>query len=258
MIWMRELMRKTMGYIRQGCKHVLIGLEEHAVGILATIAVHLLIIAAVLVLKISATAKHETYIMMELSQTETPAEEMDTPQGENVHDWAQDMQQTYNIRNIPVNVAENHAVENIEQMVRDIKTEMNIQDPQEDMTEEEEGGDELDSGNSNGDKPPTDNRHTVYRGPTTVSYDLGGRTPFSSVSVYVPVYKCQEEGKVVVDIVVNPKGYVLTAEINPAASSQDPCLTEAAKNAAGRSRFNDSPSAPPKQRGSITYIFVAQ
>jgi hypothetical protein len=51
----------------------------------------------------------------------------------------------------------------------------------------------------------------------------------------------------------------LSAAINRTSSdSQDPCLTDAAKRDAERSRFNSAPDAPPKQTGSITYIFVAQ
>ena len=63
----------------------------------------------------------------------------------------------------------------------------------------------------------------------------------------------------VVDIVVNQSGYVIDAIINKSKSQiNDDCLVEAANRAALTTRFNAKNTAPERQRGTITYIFIAQ
>jgi hypothetical protein len=147
-------------------------------------------------------------------------------------------------------------------MVQDIKGELNIKDnpassanPQvqklEEQTEKKETPQKEDKPlyNEKGER-------TYYKGPTTISYYLEGRT---DVYLPVPVYKCQGSGKVVLEIIVNPNGFVMSASINKAESQiNEDCLVEAANRAALTSRFNAKGSAPDKQRGRITYIFIAQ
>ena len=246
-------------------KDFLLWLEEHQIGILTTIAVHLLIISVILVLKIKTNTERDYNIMIDLMQINAALEEEkpeeDTQKQVSAHEFVQTMQQEYNVRNIPVNVAVERAIENIDKMVRDIKTEMNITDPQplqdvpEEMAQKE---DKLleDEARIYEDRYPVnaDGERTIYKGPTTVSYELSGRR---HTWMPAPVYKCRAGGKIVVDILVNNNGYVLTAEINKSKSdSDDPCIVEEAKRNAERSRFNESPKA--KQQGSITYIFQAQ
>jgi len=241
----------------------LLWLEEHQIGILSTIVIHLLIVSVILVLKIRTNIERESHILIDLSQIMTNME--DTPeelpqQQQSAHEFVQTMQQEYNVRNIPVNIANERAVENIEKMVRDIKTEMNISDPKpQDVPAETVAKEEKLSENEAkiyDDKFPVNaaGERTIYTGPTTVSYELVGRR---HISMPPPVYKCRAGGKIVVDIVVTNNGYVLTAEINKSRSdSEDPCLIDAAKRDAGRSRFNEAPQTI--QRGSITYIFQPQ
>ena len=243
----------------------LLWLEEHQTGILSTIAIHLLIVSVILVLKIRTNIERECQIMIDLSQMMANMEEEpeEHPQQQiSTQKFLQNMQQEYNMmRNIPVNTASERAVENIEKMVRDIKTEMNITDPKPPQDIPEEITPKEDKLSENevkiyDDKFPvnTSGERTIYKGPTTVSYELSGRR---YRWMPPPVYKCRVGGKIVVDIVVNNNGYVLTAEINKSKSdSEDPCLVDAAKRDAERSRFNESSQA--KQQGSITYIFQPQ
>jgi hypothetical protein len=240
-------------------------LEEHQTGILTTIAVHLLIITAVLILKINTYTEREYSIMIDLSQISMETGEQPAPPPEaNAQEMAQRLQQEYNIRHIPVNMANEQAVENIDRMVRDIKTEMNIKDPPplQDQAEDILPGENQPPENEAriyDDKYPVGNsgERTVYKGATTVSYELGNRR---HMFIPVPAYKCQGHGKVVVNITVNRRGYVLKAEIdkNDKTDSQDPCLIETAVRDAERSRFNESATAKEPQQGSITYIFFAQ
>jgi hypothetical protein len=95
----------------------------------------------------------------------------------------------------------------------------------------------------------------VYKGPTNIYFDLANR---NQVSLYVPVYKCQGNGQVVVNITVNKFGEVEDAAIDKVKSDNDECLFDAAYTAALRSKFNTDNNAPSKQKGSITYLFVAQ
>ena len=93
------------------------------------------------------------------------------------------------------------------------------------------------------------------KGKVTVSFSLEGR---NSVYLHVPAYLCEGGGEVVVAITVNRNGKVTGASVVRGESSSDECLTEMAVNAARRSRFNVSSSAPDPQKGSISYIFIPQ
>lgn len=96
----------------------------------------------------------------------------------------------------------------------------------------------------------------VYKGPSVLRYALENRTP---VRLPVPAYKCLLGGIVVVDIWVNKTGGVVRAEVAHEVTHRDQaCLHEAAIEAALRSRFNASPTAPDPQQGRITYEFVQQ
>ena len=242
-------------------------LEEHQIGILTTVAIHLLIITIVLVLKIKTNVEREYHVMIDLSQiqtmmTETTPEVQQMMQQPNTQEFVQAMQQKYNIRTLPVNTAETRAAENIEKMIRDIKTEENINDPLPPQDTPAEIAPSMEDKMKENEAHIYEDRYpinaagerTIYRGATTVSYELSGRR---HSFMPAPVYKCRSGGTIVVDIAVNGNGYILTAEINKSKSnSEDPCLVEAAKRDAERSRFDQSSTV--RQQGTITYIFQAQ
>ena len=242
----------------------LLWLEEHQIGILTTIAVHLLIISVILVMKIRSTVDQEYTIMLDLSQIQAIMEREipeEQPQLQmSSQEYVQTLSQEYNVRNIPVNTAEALAVENIEKMIRDVKTEMNISDPPPQDTPDETAPKEEklleNEARIYEDKYPinTAGERTIYKGPTTISYELSGRRHTWMPN---PVYRCRAGGKIVVDIVVNGNGYVVKTEINKSKSdSEDSCIVEDAIRNAERSRFNTS--SLQTQKGSITYIFQAQ
>jgi len=62
----------------------------------------------------------------------------------------------------------------------------------------------------------------------------------------------------VVDIVVDRNGEVVSAMPRGGENLSDPTILAYAKQAAGKTVFNPDTSAPEKQKGTITYIFVAQ
>ncbi|NMC99163.1 MAG: TonB family protein, partial [Bacteroidales bacterium] len=95
-----------------------------------------------------------------------------------------------------------------------------------------------------------------YAGNAIISYDLGGRR---AIRLPIPAYKCQGFGKVTIEVVVNPKGNVVSARIADAAASlSESCLPNSALESARNSRFVPNDKAPASQKGYIYYTFVAQ
>jgi hypothetical protein len=95
-----------------------------------------------------------------------------------------------------------------------------------------------------------------FQGPTRIYYDLQGR---NHTYLPIPIYKCQGSGKVVLVIEVNQSGNVENATVAEGQSTaRDECLLETAIGAALRSRFESDLKAPKIQKGTLTYIFVAQ
>lgn len=95
----------------------------------------------------------------------------------------------------------------------------------------------------------------VYKGRSTVEYSLGGR---GAQRLPVPAYQCINGGEVTVKITVNRSGRVVEAEIDKDLSTNDEAMRSTALSTAKRSIFEPSASAPERQRGSITYIFIPQ
>jgi hypothetical protein len=95
-----------------------------------------------------------------------------------------------------------------------------------------------------------------FQGPTRIYYDLQGR---NHTYLPIPIYKCQGSGKVVLLIEVNQKGNVENATVLEGESTaRDECLLETAVGTALVSRFESNLNAPKIQKGTLTYIFVAQ
>lgn len=85
------------------------------------------------------------------------------------------------------------------------------------------------------------------------TFDLNGRS-LGNGSLPVPAYQVQDEGRVVVTIVVNPAGQVIRTSINKRTNTTNPALRRAAEEAAKRARFN-AIDGVNDQTGTITYYF---
>ena len=86
------------------------------------------------------------------------------------------------------------------------------------------------------------------------TFDLGGRS-LGMGSLPVPAYNVQEEGRVVVNITVNPAGQVVATSINLShTNTPNSALRKAAEDAARKARFN-SIDGMSNQTGTITYNF---
>lgn len=93
-----------------------------------------------------------------------------------------------------------------------------------------------------------------YKGSVTVSFSLTNPVR-SSTYLHIPAYQCEAGGEVVVQITVNNAGEVIAAKVRQGG---DACMRETALHAAHRSRFNIDNTAPARQVGTITYIFIPQ
>ena len=88
----------------------------------------------------------------------------------------------------------------------------------------------------------------------TPSAHLKGRTVVLGPAK--PDYSAQLEGIVVVRIIVNQEGKVVTAIPGVEGTTvADKTLWAASRKAAFETYFNNDPTAPPTQEGTITYVF---
>jgi TonB family protein len=88
------------------------------------------------------------------------------------------------------------------------------------------------------------------------SFSLSGRGLEGKLPL--PLYKSQEQGKVIVEITVDKNGNVIDADAGVKGSTTlDKNLLAAALKAAKQAKFNRKPDAPV-QKGTITYIFKLQ
>jgi TonB family protein len=85
------------------------------------------------------------------------------------------------------------------------------------------------------------------------SFSLSGRTLGTS-GLPRPAYVIQDEGRIVVNITVNPQGRVIFAEIGRGTTIDNEAMRRSALEAARRASFN-SIEGTHNQSGAITYVF---
>ncbi len=89
---------------------------------------------------------------------------------------------------------------------------------------------------------------------SSVSYSLKDR---KDQHLPPPVYLCEENGKIVINISVNQAGAVTDTSVNKSAStSTNECLIDSALEYARDARFSSASIA--NQIGTITYIFISK
>ncbi|MFD2291820.1 hypothetical protein ACFSKN_13040 [Mariniflexile gromovii] len=89
---------------------------------------------------------------------------------------------------------------------------------------------------------------------STVSFSLVDR---KKVSIPIPVYLCEVDGKIVINITVNANGNVTDAYFNNASSTKNDCLVQHALEYAKSSRFS-ADASKKTQLGSITFHFIGK
>lgn len=138
-------------------------------------------------------------------------------------------------------------VENAQRLVSDVNNQ---------LSKEKVDWDEIKMPVQTNDRVNSDSiGNEVYTGDSNIIYYLEGRY---HRSLPIPVYLTRFGGKVVIDIVVNRQGRVISAVPQKSSSVRNEQLYLYAKAAASRTVFNEDPNAPEPQRGTIHYTFVAQ
>ncbi|MCD6201939.1 MAG: hypothetical protein J7K46_09065 [Bacteroidales bacterium] len=241
---------------------------RHIYGVLGTIIVHLLLAIFFMIFKLSSLKEPEKQpILITFEQEPTPEEQGNT---EKEKPLVPDEQLKKWIHDIPVNEAMKKKEDfDINKYIDQVKEEMIrqgqlTQDNYIDEQKMEEAAIEQALRNKLRVKEETlpgdslaqsEIMASHYSGPTRVKYNLAGRIARNLV---IPIYKCEGSGVVIVHVVVNQNGKVIEASIDTNKSDHNPCLYEAALRAARFSRFDIDLDAPDKQKGTITYYFVAQ
>jgi TonB family protein len=159
------------------------------------------------------------------------------------------------IKNIAVNTSEKIKDQiSTEKYIEQVKQELGIKELNQQL--DRSVGEEpiAEDANANKNTPPPPAEKKMYHGPTRISYSLEGR---SDRYMHVPVYKCESSGNVIVNIVVSPAGAVIGESVE-SSSTSDECLIEAAIDAAHKSQFSIELKAESRERGTISYEFVAQ
>ena len=85
------------------------------------------------------------------------------------------------------------------------------------------------------------------------SFNLNGRS-IGAGGLPRPVYTVQEEGRIVVNITVDPKGNVIFAEVGRGTNIDNASMRKSALEAARKAKFNPI-SGANNQSGTITYVY---
>ena len=85
------------------------------------------------------------------------------------------------------------------------------------------------------------------------SFNLNGRS-IGAGGLPRPAYTVQEEGRIVVNITVDPKGNVIFAEVGRGTNIDNASMRKSALEAARKAKFNPI-SGANNQSGTITYVY---
>jgi hypothetical protein len=238
-------------------------INENLIGILATLAFHLILVIFFLVFKItSARNLIDSIITIDFEETELedlpddPVNEKDIQFEKYVADYFASERS-----NIPVNIAAtlNEQI-STDRFVDELTEEMS-ENRSEEMIRSEERLRELQEMESEDNiiavtDTPSKKETVVFMGKTNIYYSLENRY---HMRLPVPVYKCEGFGIVEVQIFVDQKGFVVNVHVPDLGESvNEICLAEAAKMAAMGTKFNTDFDAPLRQQGTITYHFQPQ
>ena len=232
---------------------------DQKAGLYITAIVHLAVIVVLLLCQIGYSVQREnTFVLDFTKQEEKEAQE----QQEELHRSA--MAQLENllaatrsqpVRNVTVNRSQLKDDRNTDadQLYRD--AERLAQDLKDGQHRQMDDPDDYVQDPVTPPSDPKPRKQETYSGPSVLSWSLDGR---KATHLPIPAYRCVGAGEVTVIITVNNQGTVVDAKVDDGASSKDGCLRGFATRAARLSKFNASATAPARQMGTITYLFIAQ
>ena len=231
---------------------------DQKAGLYITAIVHLAVIIVLLLCQIGYSVQRENSFVLDFTKQEEKEAEQ---KQEELHKTAlaqlEDMiaaARTQPVRNIAVNRSQlkddrntdaDQLYRDAERLAQELKDGQNRQDDPDDYVQDP----------VTPPSTPKPRKQETYSGPSVLSWSLDGR---KATHLPIPAYRCIGAGEVTVIITVNNQGTVVDAKIDDGASSKDGCLRNFATRAARLSKFNASTTAPARQMGTITYLFVAQ
>ena len=232
---------------------------DQKAGLYITAIVHLAVIIVLLLCQIGYSVQREnTFVLDFTKQEEKEAQE----QQEELHRSAMAQLEnllaaarTQPVRSVAVNRSQLKDDRNTdaEQLYRD--AERLAQDLKDGQHRQMEDPDDFVQDPVTPPVDPKPRKQETYSGPSVLSWSLDGR---KATHLPIPAYRCVGAGEVTVIITVNNQGTVVDAKVDDGASSKDGCLRSFATRAARLSKFNASTTAPARQLGTITYLFIAQ
>ena len=232
---------------------------DQKAGLYNTAIVHLAVIIVLLLCQIGYSVQRENTFVLDFSKQE---EKEEIEKQEELHRSAMEQLQnmiaiarTQPVRNVTVNRSSqlkddrNTDAEQLyrdaERLAKELRDGQNrVQDDPDDYVQDPVQP-----------AKPEPRKQQAYSGPSVLSWSLDGR---KATHLPIPAYRCVGAGEVTVIITVNNQGTVVDAKIDDGASSKDGCLRAFATRAARLSKFNASSTAPARQMGTITYLFIAQ
>lgn len=234
---------------------------DHRIGLCITVIAYLLFAIIFVVSKIVVGQRASTqtlYIDMqtvELLETERDRLEAEVRRANSQIDWSSIRNTSSNENALNENLKDakgtdvaalNSSAEEMEARMRS-----NREAYERGLAEAEAAGRRSDDGGSGNDKKREDVR---AKGRVTVSFSLTNPVRYSR-HLIKPAYRCEGGGEVIVNVIVNQRGEVVSAWVE---SGGDECMRQTAISAARGSFFDSNSSAPSRQQGTITYIFIPQ
>lgn len=239
--------------------------KENLSGILTTIIFHMVVFIFFLVFKINAFRNiNELGVVLDFDyqiKTEEEKQLLSPEEIAKLEFYERILERAMRTSTQPVNVSEQLEKQiNTKNFVEEVESQLDQTRSEEEKRELERMEKILATEETIYPKEQITENRQDYQGPTLISYEFL-EEPFNRYRIYmpVPVYKCQGEGTVEVDILVDQSGSVISAKpvvIGPVSDGD--CLAEAAVKYAILSRFSRNLNSPKSQKGKIKYTFVAQ
>ena len=239
-------------------------ITEHQIGILGTLAFHMILLILFLGMKIQDYKETSSLdVIFEFEEELSPEEQARLEEEqERAEYYERLLEQQLNAGNRAVNESKLEEELSTEKYVEDLLKELESQKSEDEKLTEEILDEYLNQEDIVlvNEELPEDKQNKEFRGPTNISY-VFLEAPLKRVSVNLPppVYKCRGFGVVEVSVSVNRTGNVVSAKGKVIEASEDPeCLSSVAEKYALQSLFRGDAGAPADHKAVITYRFVAQ
>jgi len=233
--------------------------KENKVGLYATLAFHLVVLIILLSVSIGKIVSRENTFVLDFTKQEELEKELLQQERKEQFDKELDniISSPSNVRNVAVDAGsklKDDRFKNPSEVYEEARElQRKLDKSKSDALAEQAAEEAVDL---NADKAEEKKEETrAYSGPSVISWSLEGR---KARVLPVPAYKGYGAGDVYVKIKVNRSGRVVAAAVITESSTSDKSLHEFAIDAARRSRFSGSDSAPDPQTGEIVYRFIAQ